>query len=110
MREGVCRLLESDDDVCVAATCPDLGSLMAAVAAHSPDVLVTDIRMPPTNTDEGIRAASTLRTSHPGLGVVVLSQYDEPEYAIQLLGPGAAGRGYLLKDRLVDAAELLRAV
>jgi DNA-binding NarL/FixJ family response regulator len=110
MREGVCRLLESDGDVSVAATCPDLVSLMAAVDEHAPDVVVTDIRMPPTNTDEGIRAAGALRASRPGLGVVVLSQYDEPEYAVELLASGAAGRAYLLKDRLVDAADLLHAV
>ncbi len=110
MREGVSRLLESGGDVHVAATCADLPSLLAAVEQHSPDVLVTDIRMPPTNTDEGIRAATRLRTSHPSLGVVVLSQYDEPEYAVQLLGAGAAGRAYLLKDTLADADGLLQAV
>jgi DNA-binding NarL/FixJ family response regulator len=110
MREGVSRLLESDGDVRVAATCADLDSLLGAVEEHAPDVLVTDIRMPPTNTDEGIRAAGHLRTSRPGLGVVVLSQYDEPEYAVQLLAAGAGGRAYLLKDTLVDAGDLLHAV
>lgn len=110
MREGVVRLLESDGDVQVAATCTDLPSLLAAVDEHDPDVLVTDIRMPPTNTDEGIRAAGALRRFRPDLGVVVLSQYDEPEYAVQLLDGGAAGRAYLLKDTLVHAADLLHAV
>lgn len=110
MREGVCRLLESEDDVEVAVTCQDVDSLLAAVEEHSPDVLVTDIRMPPTNTDEGIRAAGLLRLSHPALGVVVLSQYDEPEYAVALLARGAAGRAYLLKDTLVDGGDLLHAV
>jgi DNA-binding NarL/FixJ family response regulator len=110
MREGVCRLLESDGSVEVAATCPDLDSLMTAVEEHAPDAVVTDIRMPPTNTDEGIRAAGALRSSRPGLGVVVLSQYDEPEYAVELLAQGAAGRAYLLKDVLVDARDLLHAV
>ena len=110
MREGVVRLLESDGDVHVAATCTDLPALLAAVDEHDPDVLVTDIRMPPTNTDEGIRAAERLRGSRPDLGVVVLSQYDEPEYAVELLAAGAAGRAYLLKDTLVDAADLLHAV
>jgi DNA-binding NarL/FixJ family response regulator len=110
MREGVVRLLESDGDVHVAATCTDLPSLLTAVDEHDPDVLVTDIRMPPTNTDEGIRAAGMLRSSRPNLGVVVLSQYDEPEYAVGLLAAGAAGRAYLLKDTLVDAADLLHAV
>ena len=110
LREGVVRLLESDGDVHVAATCTDLDSLLAAVEAHQPDVLVTDIRMPPTNTDEGIRAAGSLRGTHPALGVVVLSQYDEPEYAVELLATGAAGRAYLLKDTLVGADDLLHAV
>jgi DNA-binding NarL/FixJ family response regulator len=110
MREGVVRLLESDGDVHVAATCTDLDSLLPAVEEHEPDVLVTDIRMPPTNTDEGIRAAGLLRRTRPELGVVVLSQYDEPEYAVELLAAGAAGRAYLLKDTLGDAAGLLHAV
>jgi DNA-binding NarL/FixJ family response regulator len=94
----------------VTATCADLGSLLAAVDEHRPDVLVTDIRMPPTGTDEGIRAAATLRDSHPGVGVVVLSQYDEPEYAVALLARGAAGRAYLLKDALGDTDDLVRAI
>src|SRR5689334_16766117 len=110
MREGVVRLLEGDGDVHVAALSADLPSLFAAVEEHAPDVVVTDIRMPPTNTDEGIRAAGRLRTSHPDLGVVVLSQFDEPEYAVELLAHGAAGRAYLLKDTLGDAAGLLHAV
>jgi DNA-binding NarL/FixJ family response regulator len=115
MREGVRRLLEGDgsqgvDTVEVAATCADLDALLAAVDEHRPDVVVTDIRMPPGNTDEGIRAAGRLRTSHPGTGVVVLSQFDEPEYAIELLAHGAAGRAYLLKDTLVDARDLLHAI
>lgn len=110
MREGVVRLLESDGDVHVAAMSADLPSLLAAVEEHDPDVVVTDIRMPPTNTDEGIRAAGRLRTTRPQLGVVVLSQYDEPEYAVELLANGAAGRAYLLKDTLGDAAGLLHAV
>jgi DNA-binding NarL/FixJ family response regulator len=110
MRQGVCRLLESDGSVHVAATCQDLDSLLASAEKLAPDVVVTDIRMPPTNTDEGIRAAGALRRSQPALGVVVLSQYDEPEYAVQLLGGGAAGRAYLLKDTLVDAGDLLHAV
>jgi DNA-binding NarL/FixJ family response regulator len=83
---------------------------MTAVAEHAPDVLVTDIRMPPSNTDEGIRAAAALRTSLPSVGVVVLSQYDEPEYAIELLARGAAGRAYLLKDSLITSDDLLHAI
>jgi DNA-binding NarL/FixJ family response regulator len=110
MREGVSRLLESDPAIALVATGGDLKSLLVAVDEHSPDVVVTDIRMPPTNTDEGIQAAETFRDSHPELGVVVLSQYDEPEYALKLLARGAAGRAYLLKDRLFDARDLLHAV
>jgi DNA-binding NarL/FixJ family response regulator len=109
VREGVRRLLDGDG-IEVTATCADLGSLLAAVDEHRPDVLVTDIRMPPTGTDEGIRAAATLRDSHPGVGVVVLSQYDEPEYAVALLARGAAGRAYLLKDALGDTDDLVRAI
>lgn len=115
MREGVRRLLEGagtgdGEPVEVAATCTDLDGLFAAVQQCRPDVVVTDIRMPPSNTDEGIRAAGRLRTTHPGMGVVVLSQFDEPEYAIELLAHGAAGRAYLLKDTLVDARDLLHAI
>ena len=110
MRQGVSRQLESDGGIRLLATSADLDSLLAAVAEHSPDVVVTDIRMPPTNTDEGIQAAETFRDSHPELGVVVLSQYDEPEYALKLLARGAAGRAYLLKDRLFDAGDLLHAI
>jgi DNA-binding NarL/FixJ family response regulator len=109
VREGVRRLLDGDG-IEVTATCADLGSLLAAVDEHRPDVLVTDIRMPPTGTDEGIRAAAILRDSHPGVGVVVLSQYDEPEYAVALLARGAAGRAYLLKDALGDTDDLVRAI
>src|SRR2546428_11683744 len=89
MREGVSRLLESDQAIKLVATGADLESLLAAVEEHSPDVVVTDIRMPPTSTDEGIQAAEAFRESHPELGVVVLSQYDEPEYALKLLARGA---------------------
>src|ERR1700674_3048114 len=110
MREGVSRLIETDDEISLVATGHDLQSLREAVDEHSPDVAVTDIRMPPTNTDEGIQAAEAFRDSHPNLGVVVLSQYDEPEYALKLLSRGAAGRAYLLKDRLFDASDLLHAI
>jgi DNA-binding NarL/FixJ family response regulator len=110
MRQGVSRLLETDDSVKLVATAHDLESLRAVVEGHSPDVVVTDIRMPPTNTDEGIQAAASFRETHPDLGVVVLSQYDEPEYALKLLARGAGARAYLLKDRLFDAGDLLHAV
>jgi DNA-binding NarL/FixJ family response regulator len=110
MREGVSRLLESDQGIHLVATGADLETLLAAVDEHSPDVVVTDIRMPPTSTDEGIQAAEAFRDSHPQLGVVVLSQYDEPEYALKLLARGAAGRAYLLKDRLFNPRDLLHAI
>lgn len=110
MRQGVSRLLETDGSVHLVATAHDLDSLHQAVEQHAPDVVVTDIRMPPTNTDEGIQAAAAFRETRPGLGVVVLSQYDEPEYALKLLARGAGGRAYLLKDRLFDAGDLLHAV
>lgn len=92
------------------ASASDLPSLRAAIVAHDPDVVVTDIRMPPTGTDEGIQAAIELRTERPSVGVVVLSQYTEPTYALRLLGEGAAGRAYLLKERVGDVDELLVAI
>jgi DNA-binding NarL/FixJ family response regulator len=110
MREGMVRLIETDPDIEVVATSDGLESLMTAVNRHRPDVVVTDIRMPPTHTDEGLQAAEALRDTHPGLGVVLLSQYDEPEYAVKLLVRGAAGRAYLLKDRLFDPADLVNAI
>ncbi|MFN2389942.1 MAG: response regulator [Actinomycetota bacterium] len=110
VRTGLCRLLESHPDVEVVAACGDLDSLLEAVAADPPDVVLTDIRMPPTETDEGIRAANLFRESHPGLGVVVLSQYDEAEYALALLERGSEGRAYLLKERVSDLDQLVAAV
>jgi DNA-binding NarL/FixJ family response regulator len=84
--------------------------LLASVAEHDPDVVVTDIRMPPTQTDEGIRAANEIRASNPDVGVVVLSQYVEPDYAMRLLEGGSGGRAYLLKERVGDAEELVSAI
>ncbi|MGH2785409.1 MAG: response regulator transcription factor [Actinomycetota bacterium] len=110
IREGVRELLTSDPDVEVVASCGDLDSLLEAVAREKPDVVLTDIRMPPTETDEGIRAAEKLRESDPDLGVVVLSQYDEPDYALALLERGARGRGYLLKQRVSDLDQLVAAL
>jgi DNA-binding NarL/FixJ family response regulator len=110
VREGIVRLLESQEDIEVSAVCEDYDSLLAACAAERPDVVLTDIRMPPTGTDEGIRAAAELRRSSPGTGVVVLSQYAEPTYALALLEEGSAGRAYLLKERVGDVDDLLRAV
>ena len=110
VREGVRRLLEADHDLEVAAVCGDLDSLLAAVEAEHPDVVVTDIRMPPGNTDEGIRAAEQLRTTDPDVGVVVLSQYATPSYALALLEGGSAGRSYLLKERVQEPDQLVAAI
>ena len=110
VREGVRRLLESEPDIEVAAECGDLDSLFASVEAEHPDVVITDIRMPPDNTDEGIQAAERLRTTDPDVGVVVLSQYATPSYALALLEGGSAGRSYLLKERIQDPGELASAI
>jgi DNA-binding NarL/FixJ family response regulator len=109
LREGLVRLLE-DRGYEVAAAVEDAGSLLAAVAEHHPDVVVTDIRMPPTHTDEGLRAAAELRRHHPEIGVLVLSQYIETTYATALLAGNAGGVGYMLKDRVADAAEFAGAL
>jgi DNA-binding NarL/FixJ family response regulator len=110
VREGIRRLCETQPDVEVAAVASDLDELLAAVAAEAPDVVVTDIRMPPTSTDEGIQAAALLRDRYPKVGVVVLSQYADPRYALPLLAEGTAGRAYLLKERVEDIEQLLGAV
>jgi DNA-binding NarL/FixJ family response regulator len=110
VREGVRRLLETDPDLEVAAVCGDLDSLLAAVAAEHPDVVVTDIRMPPGNNDEGIQAAERLRTTDPDVGVVVLSHYATPSYALALLEGGSAGRSYLLKERVQEPEQLVSAI
>jgi DNA-binding NarL/FixJ family response regulator len=108
-REGLVRLLE-DRGHQVSAAVADGEALLAAVAAHRPDVAVVDIRMPPTHTDEGLRAALRLRADHPGTGVLVFSQYIETRYAARLLQGNAAGVGYLLKDRVADVAEFTEAL
>ena len=110
VREGLRRLLETRPEVEVVAACDSLESLLAAVAEHEPDVVLTDIRMPPAGLDEGIQAARELRASSPGLGVVVLSQYTEPGYALALLEDGSEGRAYLLKERIEDVDELVAAI
>ncbi len=110
LREGVRQLIETQPELELAAVAADLDSLMAAVEAERPDVVITDIRMPPTGTDEGIRAAGEIRAKHPNTGVVVLSQYVEPEYALALLEKGAAGRAYLLKERVSDIEQLVYAI
>jgi DNA-binding NarL/FixJ family response regulator len=110
VREGLRRLLEVQPDIEVAATCGDLDALLEAVEAESPDVVVTDIRMPPTGVDEGIKAALRLRETNPDLGVVVLSTYGQPSYALALLEGGTAGRAYLLKERVEDIEQLAAAI
>ena len=110
VREGVRRLLEGEPDFEVAAVCGDLPSLLEAADRERPDVVVTDIRMPPGHTDEGIQAARRLRESHPDLGVVVLSQYSNPSYALALLDTGSHGRAYLLKERVHDLDQLATAI
>jgi DNA-binding NarL/FixJ family response regulator len=110
VREGVSRLLEVDPEVTIVAAAGDMGSLREACAQERPDVLVTDIRMPPSDTDEGIRLAEELRETQPELGVVVLSQYDDPGYALALLDKGSDRRAYLLKHRVHNRAELTAAI
>ena len=110
VREGVSSLLAEAEGIDVVATATDLGSLIASVAEHSPDVVLTDIRMPPTGTNEGIRAAKRIRAERPGVGVVVLSQYVEEDYVFELLTGGVAGMGYLLKERVTELDELVRAL
>jgi DNA-binding NarL/FixJ family response regulator len=110
VRQGVERALDTDSEIEVVASCADLGRLRAAIDEQRPDVVVTDIRMPPTSSDDGIRLAAELATSEPGIGVVVLSQYDEPEYVLALLDSGTNRRAYLLKETISDAAQLAGAV
>jgi DNA-binding NarL/FixJ family response regulator len=102
VREGIRRLLETEPELEVAAACGDLDSLLAAVEAERPDVVVTDIRMPPNHADEGLQAADTIRRTHPETGILVLSQYAEPAYARELLANCTSSVGYLLKDRVSD--------
>ena len=110
VREGVRRLLEAQPEIEVVAVCGDLDSLLRAVEREEPDVVVTDIRMPPGHSDEGIEAARRLRETNPGLGVVVLSQYTNPTYALALLDTGSAGRAYVLKERIHDIDQLVAAI
>jgi DNA-binding NarL/FixJ family response regulator len=109
-REGMSRLLETHADLEVVAVCDDLESLLATVEAERPDVVVTDIRMPPGNLDEGIQASDRLRAEHPDVGVVVLSQYLEPVYALALFEEGTERRAYLLKERVHDIGQLVAAI
>jgi len=110
VREGVRRLLETRPEFAVVAVCDDLASLLAAVDSERPDVVVTDIRMPPGGTDEGIQAAERLRQTHPEVGVVVLSQYAHPKYVLALLEGGSGRRAYLLKERVEDLDQLAAAI
>jgi DNA-binding NarL/FixJ family response regulator len=110
LREGLSRLIEAQPELELAAACVDFDELIAAVDTHRPDVVLTDIRMPPTGSDEGIRAAEHIRRTLPDTGVVVLSQYADPQYALAFLEHGSRGRGYLLKERVSDIDQLLAAI
>jgi DNA-binding NarL/FixJ family response regulator len=109
-REGICRVLEAEEGIEIVAACGDLATLRDAVGEQRPDVVLADIQMPPTKTDEGIRLAAELRTTHPEVGVVILSQYAEPLYATELLEGGSDRRAYLLKERVQHRREVSRAV
>ena len=110
MREAIAHLLDSEPDFEIVATVDNGESLTAAVEAENPDVVLTDIRMPPSGDDEGIVVANRLRATHPELGVVVVSQYADPRYGLALLEGGSDRRAYLLKERLHDRAQLLAAL
>ena len=110
LREGIVRLLDEQDGFEVVAQAADADELLRKVGAHKPDVAVVDIRMPPTNTDDGLRAALAIRAGDSGTAVLVLSQYVEEGYALDLVGDTAAGVGYLLKDRVADVERFVDAV
>lgn len=110
IREGIRQMLEGEAGIELVAICEDRDSLLRAIETHLPDVVLTDVRMPPQHRDEGIAVANQLRQTHPEIGVIVLSQYAEPGYVIALLEGGSARRGYLLKDRLSDRFQLVAAI
>jgi DNA-binding NarL/FixJ family response regulator len=110
MREGIQQVLAGAPQIVVEAGCGDADTLLREVEARRPDVVVTDIRMPPSGTDEGIRIAAQLRVEHPAMGVVVLSQYADPGYVLALLESGSDGRAYLLKERVYDRRQLVTAI
>ena len=110
VREGTAALLATSDEIELVGTASDRDELLAEVESLTPDAVLTDIRMPPTNSNEGIEAAKKIRADHPAIGVVVLSQFAEEDYAYELLKDGAAGLGYLLKERVADIDELVRAL
>jgi len=110
LRAGIRELVRGADDLELVAVCGDLPGLLSAVDELAPNVVLTDIRMPPSRTDEGIQAALHCRLTHPEMGVVLLSQYVDPAYVRRLLDRGAEGRGYLLKERVADVDELVTAL
>jgi DNA-binding NarL/FixJ family response regulator len=110
LREGIRQLLETSDEIELLASCVDLPELEHAIEEHNPEVVITDIRMPPTGTDEGIQVAQALRASHPEVGVVVLSQFADPSYVLAILESGSSGRAYLLKERVNDPEQLISAI
>jgi DNA-binding NarL/FixJ family response regulator len=110
VREGTSALLAEHRGVEIVGTAATYDELLAEVETRQPDAVLTDIRMPPSNTDEGIRAARQIRADHPAIGVVVLSQYADEDYAYDLLKDGAEGLGYLLKERVADVDEVVRAL
>ena len=110
VREGVHQVLAGADEIEVVAYGENEAAVLAAVEEYRPDVVLTDVRMPPSNSDEGIRIATRLRADHPSIGVVILSQYTEPAYVLALLAPSSDGRAYLLKERVHDRRELVAAV
>jgi DNA-binding NarL/FixJ family response regulator len=110
VREGIEQLLSGAEEVEVVASCENLHSLIEAIEREAPDVVLTDIRMPPTESDEGIQIATRLRKERPNVGVVVLSQYSEPHYVLRLLDSGSERRAYLLKERIHDRRELVAAI
>jgi len=108
LRDGIAALLTEEGHTVLAAV-SDAGALLAAADEHRPDLAIIDVRMPPTQTDEGVRAAVELRRRQPEIGILILSQYVEERYATDLLSGGGRGVGYLLKDRVADVAEFLAA-
>ena len=110
VREGLEQLLDASPTVEVVGSCGDIEALLALVDSEAPDVVMTDIRMPPSNTDEGVRIAASLRESRPEIGVIVLSQYSDPAYVLELLAEGSDRRGYLLKERVHDRGQLVSAI
>jgi DNA-binding NarL/FixJ family response regulator len=110
VRQGIAGVLASADDLTLVASAGDFDAALLAIESSEPHVVVTDIKMPPTMTDEGIRLAAEIERRYPGTGVVVLSQYDDPDYVLSLLGAGTKGRAYLLKERVSDVEELCSAI